>query len=107
MTRPQDDSALTRLTSFFALFRSFQAVIHRVSDQVNHWLSQPLDDGSVEPGFLTVNPKLNLFARLIGQVANQSGESAEKLFHGNHSKFKRLVTHLTGHALKAFQGKAI
>ena len=90
------ERARGRLPRLLAFGRRLEAVIDRVSHQVDQRIGQLLDDPLVERGLGTAHRQLDLLAERSGEIANRPREGVEHRRHRKHRQFDDVLPQFLG-----------
>ena len=85
MIRLQKDIAGWILACTPAYIRLFNAVIHRIADQMGQWVSDSFDDGLIQFNVFAFQGQFDLFAQVLRQIADYPGEFIEDIANGLHA----------------------
>ena len=81
-----------------AVFAGFDAVIDGVANKMGHGLGESVENAFVEISVFAGEFESNVFSAMLGNVADHAGETAKKLFDGNHANFKDRFVQFVEHA---------
>src|SRR4051812_47413988 len=76
---------LCRLASRNTISRQFDAMIHRVADQMRHGFCEHVEDALIKVRFLSANCKPDFFPARLRYVAHDAWEAAEQMLHRHHA----------------------
>ncbi len=81
-----------------AVFGAFDAVIDGVAHDVHQRLGERVENALVEIGVLAGEVESDVFAALLGDVANEARETAEQLLDGHHANLEHAFVQLIENA---------
>ena len=98
------DRALAGLACLLSNLWGLDAVVERISYEVDHGVADEFDHGLVEFGVFAVEDELRIFFQSVRDVANQAGEAAENHFDRDHASFERGALEFVGDVAEAGAG---
>ena len=101
MSGLQFHRALLRLASRPAFLGRFQAVINRVSDEMNQGIGDLLNHGLVQLGIFADQFQPDIFADLVRQVADHARKFTEHLADRKHPRLHDRGLQIAGHKIQA------
>ena len=81
----QANGAARRFSGSDALGGGFDAVVGGVANQMNERLGKRIENAFIQIGGLAGDFDGDVFAALLGDIANDARKAAEKLLDGNHA----------------------